>query len=64
MLILHMLFNGGDLGSIVSNFSSISCFNSSKMTGVALVDGADAFRDGDEVLFVFFLVVTLLFFLF
>ena len=40
------------LSSIVPNFSSISCFNSSKMTGVTLVDAADTFRDGDEVLFV------------
>ena len=40
------------LFSIVPNFSSISCFNSSKMTGVTLVDAADTFRDGDEVLFV------------
>ena len=52
------------LCSIVLNFSSISCFNSSKMTGVALVDAVDAFRDEDEVLFVFFLVVKLILFLF
>ena len=33
------------------------------MTGVTLEDAADAFRDGDEVLFVLFLVVMLILFL-
>ena len=52
------------LFSVVFNFFLISCFNSSNMTGVMLVDAADAFCDGDEILFVLFLVVMLLLFLF
>ena len=52
------------LFSIVSNFYLISCFSSSKMLGVTLVDAADAFHEGDEVLSVLFLVVMLILFLF
>ena len=52
------------LFSIVSNFSSISCFKLLKMTWVKLVDAADAIHDGDEVLFVLFLAVLLILFLF
>ena len=52
------------LFSIPSNFTLISCFNSSKMTRVMLVGVTDPFHDEDEVLFVLFLGVMLILFLF
>ena len=52
------------LFSIVSNFTLISCLSSSKMTRVMLVGVTDPFHDEDEVLFVLFLGVMLIFFLF
>ena len=48
------------LFSIVSSLSLISYFNSSNLTGVALVGTDDDFRDRDEVLLVLFLFVFVL----